>query len=120
MKYSTVYKLQRFSATLLLPLMAWFVYVIVDVFRDNSLMFLVGLKGWKTLWLMQLNSALKASIAICFVTLFLIHGQIGIKSVVDDYIKCPVAKKLICLVLYSITFFSIVAFMMTLFFGIFK
>ena len=120
MKYSKIYKLQRFSAVLLLPLILWFVYIIVSVFRDNSLMFLVGLKGWKSLWLMQLNSSLQASLAVCFVALFLIHGHVGIQAIVDDYVKCPMVKKLICLILYSITFFSITTFIMTLFFGIFR
>jgi succinate dehydrogenase / fumarate reductase membrane anchor subunit len=89
---------QRVSALLMLVLLGWFVWfagalLVATPSIGRGLQPLSGL----------LHSPCHALLLVLFLGLGLWHGMLGMRVIVEDYVRCPCGKAVILVGLYGIT-----------------
>jgi succinate dehydrogenase / fumarate reductase membrane anchor subunit len=66
---------QRFTAVIMLLLISWFIYTMLDIASEPNA--IIGIIA---------GSVLNLSVAILFVGNFLYHGYLGLQMILEDYI----------------------------------
>ena len=91
------YKMQRFTAILLIPLSFWFVYFIMQLANDSFMR------------ATYIASSLNFIAAILFILMFLYHGMIGMKIIIEDYVHGKIIKSISLFLLQAVCLISAVA-----------
>lgn len=91
--------MQRVSAIALIPLVAWFVVVVIKATKIH------GIDGVMYL----LASPLNAIAMILFLGTAIYHGTLGVKVVIEDYVHCPCGSKFLDIATKFAAVISIVA-----------
>lgn len=76
------YLLQRVTAIAMVPLSLWFVSALLRLLHTSNV---VVIAQW-------LSSPINAVLLVSFLIAMFIHAKLGVQVVIEDYIKCPVAK----------------------------
>lgn len=72
---------QRFSAISLIPLVAWFVLLVMQVTSHPGITIIT-----------ILSNPINAVLMILFIGTVLYHGTLGIQVMIEDYVSCECAK----------------------------
>jgi succinate dehydrogenase / fumarate reductase, membrane anchor subunit len=74
--------LQRVTAVAMIPLSLWFVSSLVGLLQTSNV---VVIAQW-------LSSPVNALLLGSLLVAMFVHAKLGIQVVIEDYVKCPVAK----------------------------
>ncbi len=101
------YLMQRVSAILLLPLSLWCTISVLKLleYGDHE-----KVKDF-------ISSPVNLVAVIIFIVLFIYHGLIGIRVIIDDYVQSLVIKKVTVFLLYSLSILSCFVGILALFYG---
>lgn len=96
---------QRVTAIILLPLMFWFTLCVLHILKYGNYIINDQYYNFKIF----IASPINLIAAIMFFGAFAIHGIIGIKTIIDDYVQCICIKKILLLSLYILVIVSTIA-----------
>jgi succinate dehydrogenase / fumarate reductase membrane anchor subunit len=97
-KGTSSYKAQRNSAYLLIFLVAWLVYII-NSFISSDVQQVVAI----------ILSPFHTIMAILFMATFLLHGSLGIKVIIQDYVQSGALRSITVSLLNLVNFVSLLA-----------
>jgi succinate dehydrogenase / fumarate reductase membrane anchor subunit len=92
------WKMQRLSAIALIPLVIWFVILIVRMMNASE----------QTLFHM-LRTPYHSITAIIFLLVSVYHGTVGMREVIEDYVHCKSMKFGLIIVIQLFSFFTAIA-----------
>ncbi len=91
--------MQRLTAIALIPLVLWFVIVVVKSVSLN------GIEGV----VMLLSSPFNSVAMILFLSVAIYHGTLGVKVIIEDYVHCKCGATFLDIITKFIMVISIVA-----------
>ena len=103
---TSYYILQRITGMMLVPLSIW---ILLWIIPASSPLFLGSLQQHTQAMQIIFGDLLKVVGLIAFTICSLYHGFIGIKSVINDYIRCANLKKITIACFMCITFLAIIS-----------
>jgi succinate dehydrogenase / fumarate reductase membrane anchor subunit len=97
-KGTSSYKMQRNSAYLLVFLVAWLVYIMSVIIGDDAgQVVAIILSPFHTI------------MAVLFMVTFLLHGSLGIKVIIQDYVQSDMLRSIAVSLLNLVNFVSLLA-----------